>query len=968
MRTDNNKNELKKTRDFIAQFRDIKNNYLDILGIFSRVYSFKGPNFVQIDLIGASKADCFNPGSANEKPSNIVSIPYEKIIALIDSLKNMGTKEIYLAGDGEPFLYPRILEIIGHIKKKGLVCYIKTDLTLIDAKIINELIRLKVDYLIIGLWAGSPQMYKVEHPDKDWATFCRIKQTLKFLAQIKEKHPYTCITNVISKLNYKDIDNMLNFSLEVKANGIKFMLLDIIPGVTDGLLLNQAQRDEVLESIKRMRNNKEIIKRIDLCGIDVFIKRLSNPLSDKGYYDKGIIDNIPCYSGWLVSRILSNGDVNACIKSRRIPVGNILKDDFRDIWNSLSQQEFRINKFMDNKKIPCLRLASNNFNVKDIGCYKGCDDIERSILLNKKINSLSWLEKNILSTISKTIAKFKYNIPAGSIENKHNKSDIELQPDKGITQVNIYGFTQQMHNAAPERGSDYSQTEEKIRSLLRLGQNLKLNIVVTKYNFLVLNEMIIFCRNLMGKETQWPKREFIPRIDKNNLLDSFNRYIQVLNEDIRNYGLEIRFNNPEVENILKSMESVLSFEKIEKLIPILRDMVCKERCVGDWLRILSIIMNKNFIGPGNLIVDILHRCNLNCLHCWIHAPGIEHSAEFTAMMTKFDSFKKIIDQAENLGIIAITLHADGEPLLHPDFVKMVRYVKMTNPMIGVVTSTNGILLNKSIAEELVELNMDEIYCSITGGTPEVFAKVCPGIGEENFHRLKTNLCYLTKLKKQYRPGQAEMAERPILNTAFVLQNRNYEDMINMAKFAAEVGADKLRFQLIHLDKNNSHLKLNTEQIKFIKENYYEVEEIARQHNMELVPSLKFQLANIDIESGDWSKNVYIGKGCFIGWFFSAVKANGDVSLCCAMKIIDNLKKKGFDFTGVWNSPTYSSYRLAAKNLNSHKNIKFKDSLYHTDREPRGDFLYSERCEHCDNHDHNNHALRLIEENGLAEFL
>jgi len=966
MSTHNNSKESRKTRDFTSHFRDIKNNYLDIMGILSKVYSFKGPNFVQIDLLDPPNA--YGNSSSNKKVDSIVSIPYEKIITLIDSLKNMGTKEIYLAGDTEPFLYPRILEVIGHIKKKGLVCHIKTDFTLIDAKIIDELIRLKVDYLIISLWAGSLQMHNDGYPDKDWGMFCRIKQTLKFLSQIKGKHLYTCLTNVISKSNYKDIDNMLNFSLEVKADGVKFTLLDMNPEVTDGLLLNQAQRNEVLESIKRIRSDKEIIKKIDLWGIDAFTKRLTNPFSDKGYYDKGIIDNIPCYSGWLVSRILSNGDVNVCIKSRRIPVGNILEDDFANIWNSLSQQEFRINKFMDNKKNSCPRLASNDFNTKDIGCYKGCDDIERSILLNKKINSLNWLEKNILRAITKTISKFKHDISGSGILNKNNKSDIKLQPIEEISEVNIYGFTPEMHNAAPERNSDYSQTEEKIRGLLRLRQDLKLNIVVTKYNFLVLNEMIIFCRNLIGKEIHWPKKEFIPTAGKNNLLDGFNKYIKVLNEDIRNYGLEIKFNNPEVENILRSMENTLSFEKIRKLIPILRGMICKERCAGDWLRILSVIVNKSFIGPSNLIVDILHRCNLNCLHCWIHAPGIEHSDEFTAMMTKSDSFKKIVDHAENLGIIAVTLHADGEPLLHPDFINMVRYVKIKNPMISVVSSTNGALLDRRMAEELVELGMDEIYCSITGGTPEVFARVCPEMSKDIFWRIRDNLLYLSKMKEKYKVSQAGRGSKPILSTLFVLQNRNYEDMINMAKFAADVGANKLRFQLIHLDKNNSHLKLSMEQVKFIKENYYKVEEIANQYGMELVPSLKFQLANIDIESGDWSKNVYIGKGCFIGWFFSAVKANGDVSLCCAMKIIDNLKKKNFDFARVWNSSTYNTYRLAAKNLNRHKNIKFKDSLYHRDREPRGNFLYSERCEHCDNHDHNNHALRLIEENGLSGFL
>jgi len=374
-----------KSAGFIPFVKELKNNYLDIIGIFSERFALKGPHSVQIDLTNKcndKRRVCGrNFPLLKEERNNEQVISYEKAIALINTLKRMGTKEIYLSGDGEPFMHPQILKIIEYIKTKGLVCYLNTNFTLINEEMIYELVKLKVDYLIVNLWASSCDRYTAIHLNKDSIDFYRIEQMLKILNQIKEQNPYVCITNVIFNQNWQDIEDMVNFALTVKAEGINFAVMNVIPEATDILLLNQVQRKEVLLKINNIIKNKNIKDKIDFLGIETFIKRLSNPYSDAGDYDKDLIDNIPCYTGWLFSRILANGDVNACFKAPGISMGNIYIDDFNRIWNSQRQQEFRNLNYLHKNK--------------ETGCYRGCDAFKRNVSMHRQINSLFILGESL---------------------------------------------------------------------------------------------------------------------------------------------------------------------------------------------------------------------------------------------------------------------------------------------------------------------------------------------------------------------------------------------------------------------------------------------------------------------------------------------------------------------------------------------------------------------------------------------
>ncbi len=385
-------------------------NYLDIIGVFDGLYAYKGPVFAQIDLTNNCNNDCIgcwcnSPLLEEKKIDSEVkkqTIPFKRVIKLIDELYKMGTNHIYYAGGGEPFMHPQIMEILRHTKKRGLICYVNTNFTLIDEKKVKELIDLKVDHLIVSVWAGTPEVYSATHPNKNEETFLKIKEILKLLNSRKHKYPIIKLYNVIFNMNYYDIEAMIALAIQTNSETIEFAVIDTIPGKTDKLLLNDREIHILFENCKKLKENyvtRNSENKLQLLGFEQFLRRISNINAKSAEYDSNIIGNMPCYAGWVFARILADGNVNSCLKSHRFPVGNILDQDFRTIWNGSLQKYFRQKTIRFERKDPFFSLIGNDPD-SNMGCYKSCDNIGHNMDMHDKIASLNQMKKKLLKGIA----------------------------------------------------------------------------------------------------------------------------------------------------------------------------------------------------------------------------------------------------------------------------------------------------------------------------------------------------------------------------------------------------------------------------------------------------------------------------------------------------------------------------------------------------------------------------------------
>lgn len=407
-------------------------DYMDILGIFDGRKAFKGPFHVQIDLTDHCNNNCIacwcNSPLLEEKIHSEAqkrTLPFELAKELMDNLSNMGTREIYFSGGGEPFCHPRIMEILDYAKKKGFICYVNTNFTLLDKDKINKLADMGVDHLTVSIWAATAEVYAKSHPNKTRETFLHISENLKYLNSIKKNKPYIKLYNVIFNENYQELIKMVDFARLTGCESLEYTLVDTIPGKTDKLLLNPSQIKELQQDIDKlslMIDKSGKIGSITLFRFDTFKRRASSCADlTQATYDRNIIDKIPCYIGWCFARILPNGDINSCLKSHRIPVGNLYFNNFAQIWNNDKQVFFRDKALSYKKSDAFFKLIGNDPNVKEAGCYKSCDDIGRNAYMHNRIKSLTFIERLIL----KFIVKFKF-IPYCKDRLNYSKGDLIL--------------------------------------------------------------------------------------------------------------------------------------------------------------------------------------------------------------------------------------------------------------------------------------------------------------------------------------------------------------------------------------------------------------------------------------------------------------------------------------------------------------------------------------------------------------
>lgn len=360
----------------------------DIDGILNGRKAFVGPECVVLDITNRCNERCsgcwlYSP-FLKEKPDRELlnrEISFEKAKELIDSLAELGTKRIRFTGGGEPFMHPKIMELIAYTKAKRMILGITTNFSLLTKEKVMDLIRLEVDELAISIWAPNEQAYEKTHPNTPSGLFKRIRDNLLILNTNKQKKTFVTLCNVICNLNYLEVEEMFRFALETGANGVYFTLIDILAG-TEQLLLNKEQRQIVLKQALKINDIWQELdagKKIKLDYFHGFISRLNDDGALSGNYDQQKTSQIPCYIGWIFSRILADGSVSPCCRAVKKIMGNINNQAFGDIWFSESYNEFRSK---------AKNLPKTDPYFSGVGCLKMCDNLMHNEEMHRRISDV----------------------------------------------------------------------------------------------------------------------------------------------------------------------------------------------------------------------------------------------------------------------------------------------------------------------------------------------------------------------------------------------------------------------------------------------------------------------------------------------------------------------------------------------------------------------------------------------------
>ena len=137
----------------------------------------------------------------------------------------------------------------------------------------------------------------------------------------------------------------------------------------------------------------------------------------------------------------------------------------------------------------------------------------------------------------------------------------------------------------------------------------------------------------------------------------------------------------------------------------------------------------NFINEGyplNLDIEASSSCNLRCPMC-PHTinTNTKLSNKRHSMNFDFNMYKRLIDEASDLGIYAIKLLWLGEPLMNSHIVDMVRYAKEKD-IEDVILTTNAVLLSEEMSKGFVDAGLDKLYFSFDSHKKELYEKIRVG--------------------------------------------------------------------------------------------------------------------------------------------------------------------------------------------------------------------------------------------------
>lgn len=161
-----------------------------------------------------------------------------------------------------------------------------------------------------------------------------------------------------------------------------------------------------------------------------------------------------------------------------------------------------------------------------------------------------------------------------------------------------------------------------------------------------------------------------------------------------------------------------------------------------------------------VVWNVTRRCNLKCVHCYSKSEDRDYSDELTT-----DEGKELIDDLSRFGSPVI-LFSGGEPLIRKDILELIQYAVDNGRR--AVLSTNGTLINDTIASRLQEIGLSYVGISLDGlevthnkfrGSPTAFQRAMSAIEACKKAGLKVGLRF-TINRRNYNdiPGIFDLVE------------------------------------------------------------------------------------------------------------------------------------------------------------------------------------------------------------------
>ena len=270
--------------------------------------------------------------------------------------------------------------------------------------------------------------------------------------------------------------------------------------------------------------------------------------------------------------------------------------------------------------------------------------------------------------------------------------------------------------------------------------------------------------------------------------------------------------------------SFISYKKIKNLI----------------FSYLSYILNSKKLHlktyPTFISLETASICNLHCPEC---AIGQKRFVRKPFM--DIEVFKKVIDEIQKY-TLNVLLYFQGEPLLHPNIITMIKYANNKN--LYTYLSTNAQNLNKNISIQIVKSQLRHIIISIDGTTQQSYEQ----------YRVGGSLAKAVEaIKFLKEEKEIQHSIFPKIEVQFVVFKHNENETETIKLLAKKWGANAVTIKSAQI---------------------YDYKEKAK-----IIPS-KQKYSRYIQKNGIWQLKKKIKNKCFRSWAGVVVNSEGEVLPCC----------------------------------------------------------------------------------------
>lgn len=310
-----------------------------------------------------------------------------------------------------------------------------------------------------------------------------------------------------------------------------------------------------------------------------------------------------------------------------------------------------------------------------------------------------------------------------------------------------------------------------------------------------------------------------------------------------------------------------------------------------------------YTGPFYVSVDLTHRCNLRCLGCPYHSPYVKATSSDHRPISDIPLriVEELCKELKTMNTDTLVLSGGGEPLLHPDILKLVATVKTSG--FYTILFTNGTLLERNLTQTFIDLKFDVIRISLWATSPEQYQRNYPGTDPENFQRVIEGMKLVAKLKTDRK------SKFPSVVLHFPINRNNFQELNPLVDLALATGCNGVSFTpMVNWGGSLTPYVLSPDEEKFVGQSLKRLR--TRIHSLPLKHNIDKTLLRYRVGKNFWQK-----MPCYIPWLHTQITVDGAVQPCTRCDLfLGNLQNQSLH--EIWNGPAIRTFRLKA--IRNHK--------------------------------------------------